>query len=95
MQVTLQGRAEVALRSLDRRDRDRVMGVISRLGQSDFQQLRDSGQVHQLRQASGISLYVMRATNQLRVVLSFQNNEVIVEDIVPHDQLDRFPGAWR
>jgi hypothetical protein len=91
----MQRRAEVALRSLDARDRDRVMGVISRLERSDFQELRDRGHVNKLRQAPGVSLYVMRATNQLRVVLSFQNDRIIVEDIVPHDRLDRLPAAWR
>jgi hypothetical protein len=95
MQITVQRRAEVALRSLDARDRNKVMGVLSRLEQSGFQQLHDSGLVHKMRQAPGVNLYVMRATTQLRIVLSFQNDKVVIEDIVPHDRLDRLPAGWR
>lgn len=95
MQVTVQRRAEVALRSLDARDRDRVSTAIARLEQAQFRELSERGQIKKLRQAPGVSLYEMRATNRLRLVLSFQNDRAVVEDIVPHDRLDRLPSTWR
>jgi mRNA-degrading endonuclease RelE of RelBE toxin-antitoxin system len=95
MQVIMQKRAEVALRSLDARDRDRVSAAVSRLEQTGFRELSERGQIKKLRQAPGVILYVMRATNWLRIVLSFQNDRAIVEDIVPYDRLDRLPSNWR
>jgi hypothetical protein len=95
MQVIIQRRAEIAMRSLDLRDRDDVNRALNQLKEWDFRQLLAAGKVHKLPQAPGAAMYVMRATYQLRLVLSFRDETVTVEDVVPHDRLGRLPSAWR
>ncbi len=89
MQVILQRRAEVAFRSLELTDRQKVAAVLRHFEESKAKDLLEPNQASKFRKAPGSELYVMRATNRLRVVFSLQHDVLTVEDIVPHDRLGR------
>jgi hypothetical protein len=86
-------RAAIALRSLSTRDRDKVVAALERLQTTDFQSLLQRRQLYKLHQASETGLYVLRATNRLRVIVSKCGDALMVEDIMSHDRLDRLRGS--
>jgi hypothetical protein len=88
MKVILQGRAEVALRSLDAQDRHRVETILRGLETSDLQALPRDTRLLKLRQLSNVVMYAIRATTRLRIVVSLRDSALVVEDIVPRDRVD-------
>lgn len=91
MRIVMQRRAEIALRSLNTSERRRVVAALERLQATDFQTLLQGQQLYKLQGGSESGLYVLRATNRLRVIVSRRDTSLIVEDIMSNDRLTRFP----
>lgn len=98
MQVVVADRADVAFNSLNPRDKSRVGKALAKVVAA---QAEDGGfspqalQLHLLREAHGSRLWVMRASQRLRLVVSVLDGVITIEDIVPHDRLDRIAGRTR
>lgn len=86
--VVIQRRAEIALRSLDWLERRKVEAAISVLGITSLNQLMKSGKIKALRIDAPRQLYSMRV-RKLRLILSSKQSQWIVEDIVDHEHLPR------
>jgi|CZKJ01.1.fsa_nt_gi mRNA-degrading endonuclease RelE of RelBE toxin-antitoxin system len=89
MNVRLQDRAEVALRSLDPPEQEKVHAAIQVLERNDLGKLRGSQKLRALKLASQERLYSFRVNNMLRLILSASPSQWIVEDIMQHDRLAR------
>lgn len=85
--VTIERRAEIALRSLDRAERSRVESALVMLGRTKPSQWMESGKIKALRPDLPNRLYSLRVS-RLGVILSAANqSQWVVEDIVDHDRL--------
>jgi mRNA-degrading endonuclease RelE of RelBE toxin-antitoxin system len=89
MNVRLQDRAEVALRSLDPPQQEKVHAAIQVLERNDLGKLKGSQKLRALKLASQERLYSFRVNNMLRLILSASPSQWIVEDIMQHDRLAR------
>ena len=89
MNVRLQDSAEVALRSLDPPEQEKVHAAIQVLERNDLGKLRGSQKLRALKLASQERLYSFRVNNMLRLILSASPSQWIVEDIMQHDRLAR------
>lgn len=90
MDIQLQRRAEIALRSLQKRDQKRIDRALMEISASDRMSLSNNPKFRLLATGfSGKKIAVFRATERLRLVLSFETDACIIEDIVDHDRLDR------
>lgn len=90
MQIHIQRRAEIALRSLQKLERKQVDRALDELLASDRAALKSNPKFHLL--ASGLSnrkLAVYRGGPRLRLILTFEGETCTLEDIVDHDRLDR------
>ncbi len=90
MQVILERRAEIALRSLGSIERKQIERSLEFLSEADLRTLMDSHRIRKL--ATGFSakaLFVYRGNSKLRLVLSFENDVCKIEDVVDHDRLNR------
>ena len=94
MQVVLQRRAEVALRSLHEREKKRIARAIDMIADSDRRTLLQSGHVKKIAMP-GPDLYVYKAGLKMRLILSFEFEEevCVVEDILSHDAFTQL--RWR
>lgn len=97
MSVLLSSRAEIALRSLDPPERERVHKAILSL-----QKASESGKLIKshhwrltlLKLPSPEKFYSFRVGKTLRLILSSHKSQWIVEDIIDHDRLARLlPGS--
>jgi hypothetical protein len=96
MHLIIHRRAEVALRSLNPTERKKILQALDLLQYASIEELNQSGKFHKIHAASGERLYIYRSSRRLRIVLSKNENEWTVEDIVDHDRLDRLlPGRGR
>lgn len=91
MVLVIQRRAEIALRSLQTAERKQVERSLRELFAVDREALRDNQNLHAVRpRRSGQQLFVYKATPNLRLVVSFPENDTcLVQDIVDHSRLDR------
>jgi mRNA-degrading endonuclease RelE of RelBE toxin-antitoxin system len=89
MNVRLQDRAEVALRSLDPPQQEKVHAAIQVLERNDLGKLKGSQKLRALKLASQERLHSFRVNNMLRLILSASPSQWIVEDIMQHDRLAR------
>ena len=89
MNVVLHRRAEIALRSLERAERNRIsreLDALETLGPAD---LRQSGKLWKLATPSGEDLYSYTGSPQLSLVLSIEANAYVVQDVVARDRLNQ------
>jgi hypothetical protein len=93
MNVLLEGRAEIALRSLDPPERQSVQAALEVLEHADLGALKSSGKLHAMKLSSPERLYSFRVNKMLRLILSERLSQWIVEDIVNHDRLARLLPA--
>lgn len=93
MNVHLQDRAEVALRSLDPPEREKVDAALRMLKETDLDGLRGSQKLRALKLASQEKLYSFRASNILRLIVSYRPSKWVVEDIMERDRLARLLPA--
>lgn len=90
MQLRIERRAEIALRSLQKIEQNHIARALSELAASDMAILRQSSKLHKLASGfSGRNLFVYRGSPKLRLVLTFDGNTCVLEDVVDHDRLDQ------
>jgi hypothetical protein len=93
MQLRIERRAEVALRSLEKIEQRHISRSLNELLASDRATLTRSPKIHILSaNQSGRKLFVYRGSPKLRLVLSFENETCVLEDIVDHDRLGKVIG---
>jgi mRNA-degrading endonuclease RelE of RelBE toxin-antitoxin system len=90
MNVQLQDRAEVALRSLDPPERDKIRAALRELEQTDLAKGERSRKLRALKLASQAKLYSFSVGRILRLILSYSPSQWVVEDIMLRDGLARF-----
>jgi hypothetical protein len=96
MLIILEGRAEVALRSLSPKDAGRVMRAIHDLGQTKRELMFRSHNIKKLILGRpDKDFFVYRASARLRLVLSFEGDACTVEDILDRSRLERYSGVRR
>lgn len=93
MNVQFEGRAEIALRSLDPPGREKVQAAIQVLKKTDLGKLKGSQKLRALKLASQEKLYSFRVDKILRLILSASPSQWTVEDIMHHDRLARLLPA--
>ena len=90
MQLRIERRAEIALRSLQKIEKKRIDRALNELLEFDQTTLRHSPKIHMLMSGiSGSKLFVYRGSPKLRLVLSFEDETCVLEDIVDHERLGR------
>lgn len=94
MDIVIQGRAEIALRSLKQNERKQILQALERIRLAKLQDLWQIPDLKKLREKSDNNLYVYRGNQQLRLVLSFQENICTVEDIMAHDKLNKLVANY-
>jgi len=90
MNVQLQDRAEVALRSLDPPEREKIRAALLELEKTDLANGASTRKLRALKLASQAKLYSFSVGRILRLVLSHRPSEWVVEDIMLRDGLARF-----
>jgi hypothetical protein len=88
MNVVLSNRAEISLRSLNSKETGDVQRILHRLEMGSFDELVQSRRLIPLRPVKS-RLYMIRVTHDLRMVLSYKESVLYVEDIAPRDRVDR------
>jgi hypothetical protein len=90
MQLRIERRAEIALRSLQKTEQKHVDRALSSLLASEVATVWHSHKIKPIATGfSGRKLFVYRGSPKLRLVLSFENDTCILEDVLDHDRLDR------
>lgn len=90
MHLHIERRAEIALRSLQKTEQKHINRALKELLAFDQVTLRHSPKIHVLTSdLSGRKLFVYRGSPKLRLVLSFEGETCVLEDIVDHDRLGR------
>jgi mRNA-degrading endonuclease RelE of RelBE toxin-antitoxin system len=90
MNVQLQDRAEVALRSLDPPEREKIRTALRELEKTDLAKGEHSRKLRTLKLASQAKLYSFSAGRIFRLILSYSPSKWVVEDIMLRDGLARF-----
>ena len=89
MKLRIERRSEIALRSLQKNEQQHIFRALDKLLVSDRATLQNNPNAHIFKLVSRKRLYVIKASPRLRLVLSFDNETCVLEDIVDHDRLDR------
>lgn len=90
MNILLQRRAEIALRSLDKAEQKKILRSLSTIENIDRVNLAQDPKFHKLATGfSGKNLYIYKGSPKIRLILSFEEDACTVEDIVDHDRLSR------
>jgi len=89
MDIIIQRRAEIALRSLKQNEQEQIVTALARIKSVEPKDLFKVPNLHKLRKELGENLYSYRGNSRLRLVLSIKENVCTVEDIVSHDKLNR------
>ena len=90
MQLQIRHRAEIALRSLQKVERNKIERSLNELLASDRSSLNSNPKFRLVAAGfSGKKLAVYRGSTKLRLVLSFEDDTCILEDVVDHDRLDQ------
>ena len=90
MDLQIRRRAEIALRSLQKVERKQIERSLDELLASDRVSLSSNPKFRLLAAGfSGKKLVVYRGSTKLRLVLSFEGDTCILEDVVDHDRLDQ------
>ena len=90
MNIFLQRRAEIALRSLDKTEQKRILRSLSIIEAIDRVTLAQDPKFRKLATGfSGKKLYIYKGSPKIRLILSIEEDVCTVEDIVDHDRLSR------
>lgn len=93
MNITFQHRAEIALRSLEPMEKEQINKVIKLLIKFNSKEALNSNKIHKLSRANELTkegLYSYRANNRLRLIMSVNNDDCVIEDIVDCERLNKF-----
>jgi mRNA-degrading endonuclease RelE of RelBE toxin-antitoxin system len=90
MQLRIERRAEIALRSLQKTEQRYIERALNELQASDRATLRHNSKIRIIASSlPGRKLFVYKGSAKLRLVLSFDDDTCVIEDVVDHDRLDR------
>lgn len=89
MELYVQERVEIAIRSLNNTERLKVRRALGRIAAATFEQLCSSGNLSKLPAQSGQNLYSYRAVDRLHLVLAISGQRATVEDLANEVLLDR------
>ena len=96
MQILIQHRAEISLRSLPKVKQKQIARALDELKTADLRLLYSSPKLHRLHAPlSEKKLYAYRGSLDLRLLLSFEDDTCTVEDVATHERLDRWTGKQR
>lgn len=90
MNLIIQRRAEIALRSLGRAQQKPIIRALDELSSTAPDELHRNPKLYRLAAASGEKLYVYKGSLRLRLILSIDADTCTVEDVVHYDKLNRF-----
>ncbi len=94
MNITFHRRAEIALRSLDLKEQQQITQVVKKLiAVNNPNENFVKTKLHKLATKSPMSLYSYRGNNRLKLIISIDNNEWVVEDIIDRDRFEQLPIA--
>jgi len=88
MDIKIERRAEIALRSLGASERKQALNSINKLAGSPSDRFLSGLEFQKIRTESGEELFIHRAGRRMRLVLSRDSSGWILEDIVDHDRLE-------
>jgi hypothetical protein len=91
MEIILQRRAEIAIRSLDKLEQKQIRRALDTISAVTLSELYQSPKFKKIRVGSGETLYMYRGNLRLRVLLSIQGDKCTIEDVIDHDKLSRLP----
>lgn len=92
MEIVIERRAEIALRSLERNEQKEISAALKRISSVTPNELPQITNLHRIHTYSGDKLYEYRVfpgNQRLSLVSSIQGDTYIVEDVVPQDKLKR------
>jgi hypothetical protein len=90
MELLIQRRAQIALRSLQKSDQDGIKRALVKLSEIDRIELSRNHNFKLLAtHFSSRKIAVYRATHRLRLILSFEGDSCIIEDIVDRERVER------
>jgi hypothetical protein len=90
MQLLIHRRAEIALRSLQKAEQEQLNHALSELSGLDRAALQINPKFHRVASLlSGKKLFVYKGNRKLLLVLSFDEETCVIEDVVDHDRLAR------
>lgn len=93
MQISIERRAEIALRSLEGAERTKVEIALAELLSVDARALHTNVNITRLvRESSGKNLFVYKVGKEMRLVISFEGDSCIVEDVFYRNRLAGFVG---
>ena len=95
MDIIIQRRAEIALRSLKQNEQKQIRKALAQIKSVEPKDLFKVPNLRKLRKELGKNLYWYRGNERLRLVLSINENVCTVEDIVSHDKLNRLVSNLR
>jgi Domain of unknown function (DUF4263) len=97
MQISLERRAEIALRSLNAIEKKKAMAALVKLAGADRVAIPRDIHARRLSGTEGRQLYTYRSSDRIRIVFSIRDDTVVVEDIVNPDRLGRLSSSvqWR
>jgi glycosidase len=95
MNVNIKKPAEIALRSLEKKEQRKIIRALTELETSNADELFQNQKLHKLIVHSEEKLYSYLGTLKLRLILSIDDNQIFVEDILNHDRLERLLSSQR
>lgn len=93
MQISIERRVEIALRSLEGEERKKVEIALAELLSVDARALHANVNITRLvRESSGKNLFVYKVGKEMRLVISFEGDRCVVEDVFYRNRLAGFVG---
>lgn len=89
MNIQIERRAEIALRSLHGVDQKQVTHALHELNSLEMQAFYRHHKIHKVVSPTGETLYIYGGGMKLRLVLTIDGENCRVIDIVDHDRLGR------
>lgn len=89
MEINIQRRAKIALRSLHQNEQEQILKALEKLQSFQFQDIDKIETLKELPNNSNKNLYTYPGNYELRLILSIKNNVCVIEDILAYDKLDR------
>ena len=95
MKLSWQRRAQIQFRSLEKGDQNKISRALDIINLSAPSDLLKNKEFHRLHVESDNNLYAYQGSPKYRVVLSFQGEICVVEDIFAHDRFNQFISNWK
>jgi mRNA-degrading endonuclease RelE of RelBE toxin-antitoxin system len=91
MEIVLQRRAEIAIRSLSKFEQKQIKRALDTISSVTPTELYQNPKFRKLRVGSGETLYMYRGNLKLRLLLTIQGENCTIEDVVDRDKLSHLP----